>query len=219
MPKLTWDVTGTRLYEMGVSECALYVQKNGKYGEGVAWSGISSISESPSGAEDNAIYADNIKFLNLKSTEEFGATIEAYMYPDEWKECDGRADLATGVTLGQQKRAVFGLAYKTKVGNDADGDDAGYKIHLIYGAQASPSESQFSTVSDSPEPATFSWEITTTPITVDGFKPTSQIVIDSTKADATALAKFEGILYGSESEAARLPLPDEVKILFATTEG
>lgn len=217
MPKLEWDKTGEREYETGVSNCALYVRDSkGTYPKGVAWNGISSISESPSGAEANPIYADNIKYLNLISVEEYAATIEAYMYPDEFEECDGTKELTPGVTIGQQERKTFGLAYKTLLGNDTDGDAHGYKIHIIYGALASPSEKSHETVNDSPEAASFSWEINTTPVEVTGAKPTASLEIDSTKSDPTKLAALEKILFGSdegESATARLPLPDEIKTL------
>lgn len=217
MSKLEWDKTGEREYETGVSNCALYVRDSkGTYPKGVAWNGISSISESPSGAEANPIYADNIKYLNLISVEEYAATIEAFMYPDEFEECDGTKELTPGVTIGQQERKTFGLAYKTLLGNDTDGDAHGYKIHIIYGALASPSEKSHETVNDSPEAASFSWEINTTPVEVTGAKPTASLEIDSTKSDPTKLAALEKILFGSdegESATARLPLPDEIKTL------
>ena len=217
MPKLEWNKTGEREYETGVSNCALYVRDSkGTYPKGVAWNGISSISESPSGAEANPIYADNIKYLNLISVEEYAATIEAFMYPDEFEECDGTKELTPGVTIGQQERKTFGLAYKTLLGNDTDGDAHGYKIHIIYGALASPSEKSHETVNDSPEADSFSWEINTTPVEVTGAKPTASLEIDSTKSDPTKLAALEKILFGSdegESATARLPLPDEIKTL------
>ena len=221
MPKLEWDKTGEREYETGVSNCALYVRDSkGTYPKGVAWNGISSISESPSGAEANPIYADNIKYLNLISVEEYAATIEAFMYPDEFEECDGTKELTPGVTIGQQERKTFGLAYKTLLGNDTDGDAHGYKIHIIYGALASPSEKSHETVNDSPEAASFSWEINTTPVEVTGAKPTASLEIDSTKSDPTKLAALEKILFGSdegESATARLPLPDEIKTLMTAS--
>ena len=216
--QLTWDNTGDRTYETGLDHGVLYpINNSGNYTPGVAWNGLSSVSESPSGAEASAIYADNIKYLNLYSAEEFGATVEAYTYPDEWMECDGSAEVANGVVLGQQDRKTFGLCYRTVLGNDVDGDKHGYKLHLIYGCKASPSERQYQTINDSPEAITFSWEITTTPINVSGgHKPVSCITIDSTKADATKLGNLEQILYGTpasgntEAVDARLPLPDEV---------
>lgn len=222
MSKLVWDTTGDRTYETGLNHGVLYpINASGAYTPGVAWNGLSSVSESPSGAEANAIYADNIKYLNLYSAEEFGATIEAYTYPDEWAQCDGSANLADGVILGQQDRKTFGLCYRTVLGNDTEGDSHGYKLHLIYGAKASPSERQYQTINDSPEAVTFSWEITTTPINVNGYKPVSCITIDSTKADATKLAALEAILYGSDGTEGgtgtdpRLPLPDEIATIFA----
>lgn len=210
MAKLEWDKTGERLYETGVSNCAIYPQsKTGEYPKGVAWNGITAITESPSGAEPTPLYADNIKYLNLMSAEEFGFTIEAYMYPDEFAACNGEGTLAPGVTIGQQKRQTFGLAYKTTLGNDTEGDAHGYKLHLIYGAMAAPSEVSRSTVNDSPEAATMSWECSTTPVTVDKFKPTAHLVINSTAVEETKLKKLEEILFGGASEA-KLPLPDEV---------
>lgn len=219
MPKLVWDQTGERFYETGVRQGVLYVQSAGTYPKGVAWNGLTAVTESPSGAEATALYADDIKYLNLMSAEEFGATIEAYTYPEEFEACDGSAALATGVSIGQQKRATFGLCYRTALGNDTDGSDYGYKLHLIYGALAAPSEKAYATINDSPEAITFSWELTTTPVNVTGHKPTACITIDSTKADAEKLAALENILYGSESEEARLPLPDEIAELMAGAAG
>lgn len=214
MAKLTWDDTGKRLYETGVKQGVLYpIQTGGVYSKGVAWNGLTAVTESPSGAEATALYADDIKYLSLYSAEEFGATIEAFTYPDEFMECDGSATLAEGVTVGQQDRKTFGLCYKTTVGNDVDGASHGYKLHLIYGAMASPSEKAYATINDSPEAITFSWEVTTTPVNVTGMKPTASITIDSTKADPTCLAALEEALYGGEEAEARLPLPDEVKAL------
>lgn len=213
MPKLTWDASGERLYETGVKQGVLYVMNSNVYGNGVAWNGLTAITESPSGAESTPLYADDIKYLDLRSTEEFGATIEAYTYPDEFAACDGSASLADGVSIGQQARKMFGLCYRTTVGNDTDGTDHGYKLHLIYGATASPSEKAYETINDSPEAITFSWEITTTPVSVTGFKPTASITIDSTKADPTCLAALEEKLYGGESTEPTLPLPDEVKTI------
>lgn len=213
MPKLTWDASGERLYETGVKQGVLYVMNSNSYGNGVAWNGLTAITESPSGAESTPLYADDIKYLDLRSTEEFGATIEAYTYPDEFAACDGSASLADGVNIGQQARKMFGLCYRTTVGNDTDGTDHGYKLHLIYGATASPSEKAYETINDSPEAITFSWEITTTPVSVTGFKPTASITIDSTKADPTCLAALEEKLYGGESTEPTLPLPDEVKTI------
>lgn len=215
MSKLVWDQTGERLYETGVKNGVLYVQEAGAYPKGVAWNGLTAVTESPSGAEATALYADDIKYLNLMSNEEFGATIEAYMYPDEFAECDGSASLATGVSIGQQARKTFGLCYRTTIGNDTDGNDYGYKLHIIYGALAAPSEKAYATINDSPEAITFSWEVTTTPVNVTGHKPTASITIDSTKVDATKLAALEAVLYGSESEEAKLPLPDEIAEMMA----
>ena len=217
MAKLTWDKTGERYYETGVKNGVLYVYDSTakKYGNGVAWNGLTAVTESPSGAEATALYADDIKYLNLMSNEEFGATIEAYTYPDEFAECDGSVALAEGVMIGQQKRKTFGLVYKTTVGNDVDGNDYGYKLHIIYGALAAPSEKAYATINDSPEAITFSWEISTTPVEVKDKKPTASITIDSTKADKTKLATLEAQLFGSESEEPTLPLPDEIAAIFA----
>ena len=211
MAKIVWDKIGERLYETGVKNGVLYVQdESGAYPNGVAWNGLTSISESPSGAEATPLYADDVKYLELMSAEEFGATIECYTYPDEFAACDGSAAVADGVMIGQQARKPFGLCYKTTVGNDVLGNDFGYKLHLIYGAKASPSEKAYSTINDNPEAITFSYEITTTPVAVEGFKPTSTIVIDSTKVDPEGLAALEAKLFGSEEGEASLPLPDEV---------
>ena len=221
MSKLTWDKIGERYYETGVKMGVLYpVQSGGLYNKGVAWNGLTAVTESPSGAEATALYADDIKYLNLLSNEEFGATIEAYTYPDEFAECDGSAALATGVMIGQQKRKTFGLCYRTAIGNDDEGSDYGYKLHLVYGCLASPSEKAYATINDSPEAITFSWEVTTTPVSVTGFKPTSQITIDSTKVDSSKLASLEEILYGKDGDNStgvdpRLPFPDEVASLFS----
>lgn len=216
MAKLVWDKTGDRLYETGVKNGVLYIPTAGVYSKGVAWNGLTAVTESPSGAEATALYADDTKYLSLMSAEEFGATIEAYTYPDEFAACDGSAELADGVMIGQQQRSTFGLCYKTTIGNDTDGNDHGYKLHIIYGAQAKPSERAYATINDSPEAITFSWEITTTPVNVTGAKPTASLVIDSTKADPSKLAALEDILYGKDGEPAnepRLPLPDEIKSL------
>lgn len=216
MPKLTWDNTGERIFETGVKQGVLYpIQSDGKYTKGVAWNGLTAVTESPSGAEATALYADDIKYLSLLSNEEFGATIEAYTYPDEFAECDGSAELATGVMIGQQKRKTFGLCYRTTIGNDVEGNDYGYKLHLVYGCLAAPSEKGYSTINDNPDAITFSWEVSTTPVNVEGFKPTSQITIDSTKADPTKLAALEAVLYGSAETEAKLPLPDEVATLMS----
>ena len=217
MSKLVWDKTGERLYETGVKQGVLYLQgEGGTYSKGVVWNGLTAVTESPSGAEATALYADDIKYLNIMSAEEFGATVEAYTYPDEFAECDGSAALVAGVYIGQQARKTFGLSYVTTLGNDVDGVAHGYKIHLIYGCLAAPSEKNYSTINDSPEANTFSWEISTTPVNVTGFKPTASVVIDSTKVDKEKLAAFEAILYGSETAEARLPLPDEVKSTLGT---
>lgn len=217
MSKIVWDETSKRLYETGVKQGVLYPQDDkGAYPKGVAWNGLTAVTESPSGAEATALYADDIKYLNLMSAEEFGATIEAYTYPDEFAACDGSAELASGVTIGQQKRTAFGLSYRTVVGNDVAGNDYGYKLHLIYGAMAAPSEKAYATINDSPEAITFSWEVTTTPVSVAGHKPTACLTIDSTKADAAKLKELENILYGSDDVEARLPLPDEIATLFGT---
>ena len=218
MARLVWDKTGERLYETGVKQGVLYPQVSGAYPKGVAWNGITAITESPSGAEATPLYADDIKYLNLISTEELGATIEAYTYPEEFEACDGSAEIAKGVTIGQQKRQPFGLCYKTVIGNDVDSNEHGYKLHLIYGALAAPSEKPYATINDSPEAITMSWELSTTPVNVTGGKPTASITIDSTKADPTKLAALEDILYGKDGEpesAARLPLPDEIKSLMS----
>ena len=216
MAKLVWDKTGDRLYETGVKNGVLYIPTAGVYSKGVAWNGLTAVTESPSGAEATALYADDTKYLSLMSAEEFGATIEAYTYPDEFAACDGSAELADGVMIGQQKRSTFGLCYKTTIGNDTEGNEHGYKLHIIYGALAKPSERAYASINDSPEAITFSWEITTTPVNVTGAKPTASLVIDSTKADPSKLAALEDILYGKDGEPAsepRLPLPDEIKSL------
>ena len=211
MSKLVWDATGERKYETGVRNGVLYVMgEGGTYPKGVPWNGLTAVTESPSGAEAPALYADDTKYLNLISAEEFGATIEAYMYPDEFAECDGSATLAAGVTIGQQPRKTFGMSYRTVYGNDVDNESYGYKLHLIYGAVAAPSEKAYATINDSPEAITFSWEIKTTPVNVTGHKPTALLTIDSTKVDAAKLKKIEDILYGTEEVEARLPLPDEI---------
>lgn len=215
MTKLKWDQTGERLYETGVSKGVLYPYANDAYANGVAWNGLINVSESPEGAEVTPLYADNIKYLNLMSAEEFKATIEAYTYPDEFAACNGEASLKEGVSIGQQSRKLFGLSYQTKIGNDVN-NELGYKIHLIYGALAAPSEKAYATINDSPEAITFSWEISTTPVEVPGFKPTASLVIDSTKVDPTKLAEFEKKLYGDETTEATLPLPSEVAALFNT---
>ena len=211
---LVWDQTGEKFYETGVKNGVLYVQHtDGTYPKGVAWNGLTAVTESPSGAEKTPLYADDTKYLNLMSAEEFGATIEAYTYPDEFAQCDGSAEIAEGVTIGQQARKTFGMAYKTTLGNDVSNNDYGYKLHIIYGALASPSEKGYSTINDSPEAITFSWEVTTTPVNVTGKKPTASLVIDSTKANSEKLTALEKILFGSTEAAARLPLPDEIATL------
>ena len=212
MAKLVWDATGAKLYEAGVDHGVLYpVGENGTYPLGVVWNGLITVSESPEGGDENAFYADNIKYGVLRGTEDFGGSIEAYTYPDEWEACDGSATLATGVVVSQQTRKAFGLCYRTLIGNDVDGLEHGYKLHLVYGATASPSEKSRETINDSPDASSMSWDFTTVPVNVTGFKPTSHIIVDSTKADATKLAALEAILYGGDSTEARLPLPDEVK--------
>ena len=213
MSKLVWDKTGEHFYETGVKNGVLYIPTAGVYSKGVAWNGLTAVTESPSGAEATPLYADDIKYLNLLSAEEFGGTIEAYTYPDEFMECDGSAALTKGVYIGQQKRSTFGLCYRTVLGNDVDNNDYGYKLHLVYGALAAPSEKGYSSINDDPEAITLSWEFTTTPVTVAGHKPTASITIDSTKVNAEKLAALEAILYGSEEKEARLPLPDEIATL------
>lgn len=219
MSKIVWDKTGERFYETGVKQGVLYPQSGGAYSKGVAWNGLTAVTESPSGAEATPLYADDIKYLNLMSNEDFAATIEAYTYPDEFAECDGSAEIATGVKIGQQPRKPFGMCYRTTVGNDVDGAEHGYLLHLIYGALAAPSEKAYATVNDSPEAITFSWEVSTTPVNVTGHKPTAQITIDSRKVPKEKLAALEAVLYGSEEEEPRLPLPDEVVTLVGTTES
>ena len=212
MAKLVWDESGKRLYETGVEKGVLYVQgENGQYQNGVAWNGLTAVTESPSGAEPTALYADDIKYLELFSAEEFGATIEAYTYPEEFEACDGSASLGTGVTIGQQDRKAFGLCYRTIVGNDVKGNENGYKLHLIYGAKAKPSEKAYATVNDSPEAVTFSWEVTTTPVNVAGFKPTASVTIDSTKIQPDKLKAIEDKLYGTQDQEPALLMPDEIK--------
>ena len=215
MTKLNWDVQGERYYETGVSKGVLYPFKEGKYSKGVAWNGLTAVTESPSGAEPTPLYADNIKYLNLLSNEEFAATVEAYTYPDEFAECDGSAEIAVGVSAGQQNRTPFGMPYVTKIGNDTDGQDHGYKIHLIYGALAAPTQKSYATVNDNPEAITFSWELSTTPVEVPNLKPTACITINSTKVEPAKLKKIEDKLYGTESEEATLPTPTELAALIA----
>lgn len=216
MAKIVWDESGKRTYETGVRKGVLYLQDTqGAYTKGVAWNGLTAVTESPSGAEPTALYADDIKYLELFSAEEFGATIEAYTYPAEFEKCDGSASLGTGVTIGQQDRATFGLCYRTVLGNDVKGSEFGYKLHLIYGAKAKPSEKGYQTINDSPEAITFSWEISTTPVNVSGFKPTACVTIDSTKIDPDKLTQIETLLYGGDSTEAKLPLPDEIAGIIA----
>lgn len=216
---LEWDKTGEHFYESGVSKGVLYVLSDeNEYNNGVAWNGLTNVTETPSGAEENAIYADNIKYASLRSTEEIGGTIEAYTYPDEWNQCDGNGELVKGVHVAQQERKTFGLCYRTEIGNDTSTEsDDGYKLHLVYGATASPSERSYDTQNDNPDAVQFSWEYTTNPVSVAGFKPTSLITIDSRTADKAKLTALETILYGSSTAAARLPLPDEVKTLMTSS--
>jgi len=217
MARLTWDGAGQKLYETGVRQGVLYIPTSaGVYSSGYAWNGLTGVTESPSGAEATDLYADDVKYLSMRSAETFGGTIEAYTYPDEFAVCDGTAEIATGATIGQQSRSPFGLSYRTILGNDALGEDYGYKLHLVYGCTASPSEKAYATVNDSPEAITFSWEFSTTPVNVTGFKPTALVVVDSTKATPTGLAALEAALYGDTTNEARLPLPDEVATLLAT---
>jgi hypothetical protein len=212
MARLVWDEVGSRFFETGVKNGVLYVQNDeGGYNNGVVWNGLTAVTESPSGAEETPLYADDIKYVVFYSNEEFGATIEAYTYPEEFEQCDGSAELIEGVKVGQQARRSFALVYRTALGNDIQGQDAGYKLHIIYGAKAAPSEKAYATVNDSPEAVTFSWEVSTVPVNVTGLKPTSTVVIDSTKCDPEVLAEIENVLFGSESQEARLLLPDEIK--------
>jgi hypothetical protein len=216
MAPLTWDALGDKLYETGVDRGVLYIPNpSGVYNAGFAWNGLTTVTESPSGADPQPQYADNIKYLNMYSAEEFGATIEAFTYPDEFGQCDGTALPEPGVAIGQQGRKMFGLSYRTRVGNDVDGMDFGYKLHLLYGCQAAPSEKAYATINDSPAAISFSWGITTTPVPVTGYKPTSLIVVDSTVVDPTDLASLEALLYGAGIVAAALPTPDAVIALFA----
>lgn len=209
--KITWDEIGERLYETGVKQAVLYpMSDEGTYDKGVAWNGVTAINENPSGAETTDLYANDSLYASLQSAEKYGCTIEAYTYPDEFEECDGTKEIAPGVTIGQQARKPFGLAYRTTIGNDVKGADYGYKLHLMYGGKATPSEKSHGTINESPEAATFSWEVNTTPVNVDGFKPTSKLTIDSTKVGAAKMAAIEKILYGSVEADARLPLPAEV---------
>ena len=223
MSKIVWDVAGEHFYETGVRNGVLYVHDGDKYGTGVAWNGLTAITESPSGAEATPLYADDIKYLNLVSAEEFGATIEAYTYPEEFAQCNGEAELIAGVTVGQQDRKVFGLCYRTTVGNDVKSNAYGYKLHLIYGALAAPSERAYSTINDSPEAITFSWEVSTTPVNVEiegqSFKPTSYICVDAQKVGAAKMKLLEDKLYGTESDEATLPLPSEIYAILNAAQG
>ena len=217
MSKIVWDAIGEHTFETGVRNGVLYLKNvEGVYDTGVAWNGLTSVSESPEGAEATDLYADDIKYLTLMSAENFKATIEAYTYPVEFEECDGSATIAKGVVIGQQPRKPFGLCYRTAIGNDTDGNEHGYKLHIVYGCQASPSEKQYSTINDSPEAITFSWEVNTTPVNVTGKKPTATLIIDSTKADKAKLTALEAVLYGSEQDEPRLPLPEEIVALMAS---
>ena len=212
--KIVWNETGKRYYEAGVKNGVLYVQNtDGSYPKGVAWNGLINVNESPSGAETTPLYADDTKYVELQSNEDFGATIEAYTYPDEFEACDGSAEIAEGIKIGQQSRSTFGMCYRTVIGNDIEGNDHGYKIHIIYGCKAAPSEKSYQTINDSPEAITFSWEVTSTPVAVTGYKPTSSLVIDSRTVSPENLAKIEEALYGSESKEAYLPLPDAIVAL------
>lgn len=215
--KLSWDRIGERLFETGVDKGVVYPAENGTYPKGAAWSGLISVNESPSGAESTPLYADNIKYLNLISSEDYGASIESYTYPDEFSECIGEKEIATGVKISQQKRKAFGLSYRSLIGNDTDGSDYGYKVHLVYGCLAAPSEKAHNTINESPEAGTFSWEISTTPVDVPGYKPTAHIEIDSTKCKASELKALEDILYGTADSDARLPLPEELQTIFSTS--
>lgn len=217
MAKLVWDKIGEHYFETGVKKGVLYPIESttGTYPKGYAWNGLTAVTQSPSGAESNPYYADDIKYLEIRSAEDFGATIEAYTYPDEWMQCDGSASPSTGITIGQQARKAFGFSYVSTIGNDVSGVDYGYKIHLVYNATASPSEKNYQSINENPEPNAMSWEVATTPVNVTGYKPTAHIEIDSTKVDADKLKAFEDIIYGSETAEAKLPLPDEVIAHFA----
>ena len=218
--KIVWDETAKRFYETGISKGVLYpVQENGQYTKGVAWNGLTGVTESPSGAEPTALWADDIKYLTLTSAEEYGGTITAYTYPDEFGECDGSAEVAVGVSIGQQNRKVFGLCYRTVLGNDVNRNEYGYKLHIIYGAQASPSDQEHSTINDNPDAIEFSWEFSTTPVSVPGFKPTASMTVDSTKVPKDKLAALEDILYGTDDAEPRLPMPDEIITMMADGTG
>lgn len=216
MSKIVWDEIGERFFETGVKMGVLYPQDStGKYPKGVAWNGLTAVNESPSGADATDLYADDDVYATLRAKEKFGATIEAYTYPDEFAACDGSAELAQGITIGQQARKAFGLCYRTAVGNDVDGDEHGYKIHLVYGATAAPSSKDYATVNESPEAITFSWEISATPVKVTGHKPTATLTIDSRTVAPESLTKIEQVLYGTEQKEAQLPTPDEILALIA----
>ncbi len=220
MSRIVWDKIGERFYETGLDRGVLYFpDASGIYKDGKAWNGLTNVNENPTGAEPTPFYADNIKYLNLMSVEELEATIEAYTYPDEFEQCDGSAEIATGVLIGQQNRKMFGLCYRTKLGNDEESDDYGYKLHLVYGALASPSSKDRQTINDTPEPVEFSWDITTTPVDVPGFKPTSKLIVESTKVDPDDLNLLETILYGDTNTEPRLPLPEEVMSIIGMSES
>lgn len=219
MPRIEWDKSGEKLYETGVDRGVLFLQNtDGTYENGVGWNGLSAVNQSPSGGDTNDVYADNIKYLSLRAAEDFGASIEAYTYPDEFMECDGSKELATGVYAGQQSRRPFGFSYRTLIGNDTEYDAHGYKLHIVYNASASPSDKSYATVNESPEAINFSWEITTTPVSVGtGFKPTAHIEVDSTKADPTALTSLENLLYGTENSESTLPSISQILTLFGVS--
>ena len=211
MARLIWDEVGQRFFETGVKNGVLYVQDNdGSYKNGVVWNGLTAVTESPSGAEETPLYADDVKYLTLRSAEEFGATVEAYTYPEEFEQCDGSASIADGVTIGQQARRAFGLCYRTSVGNDIQGQNYSYKLHLIYGCTVAPSEKSYSTINDNPEAITFSWELSTVPVPVDGFSPTASLVIDASKVDKGKMQQLEDALFGDETNEAKLLLPNEI---------
>ena len=211
MARLIWDEVGQRFFETGVKNGVLYVQDNdGSYKNGVVWNGLTAVTESPSGAEETPLYADDVKYLTLRSAEQFGATIEAYTYPEEFEQCDGSAQIANGVTIGQQARRAFGLCYRTAVGNDIQGQEFSYKLHLLYGCTVAPSEKSYSTINDNPEAITFSWELSTVPVPVDGFSPTASLVIDASKVDEGKMQQLEDALFGDESNEAKLLLPNEI---------
>ena len=211
MARLIWDEVGQRFFETGVKNGVLYVQDNdGSYKNGVVWNGLTAVTESPSGAEETPLYADDVKYLTLRSAEEFGATIEAYTYPEEFEQCDGSAAIAAGITIGQQARRAFGLCYRTSVGNDIQGQNFSYKLHLIYGCTVAPSEKSYSTINDNPEAITFSWELSTVPVPVEGFSPTASLVIDASKVDEEKMELLENALFGDESNEAKLLLPNEI---------